>query len=159
MAAFFAFVNEDVSIKAIFCIKRKKNGKTFEENKIDLFVPEIQHYRPEDFYEQEDGGLIKSLPRHCKQESAYTIQMYNNKAEYFSTQKNDPFFYLSHMADPRYIIEKYIIKDSRQKRLEIIDSLYRKGLGYEYIYEKTHIDENTQLKDIAVKKLLLPLNN
>ena len=81
--------------------------------------------------------------------------MYNDKDEYSSSNKNDPFFYLSHMADPRYTIEKYIIKDSRENRLDIIDSLYKKGITYEYIYEKTHSFENTHLKDIAVKKLLL----
>ena len=51
--------------------------------------------------------------------------------------------------------EKYIIIDSKEQHMHILKELYKMGKSYQEIYKETHPVENTILKDLALKLLLL----
>lgn len=104
------------------------------------------------------------IKRHVQQKAVYTVCMFNDKKEFY-TNERDPIFCLQpfksyneiHQSSP-FEIKKYEISDTKEKFSTVLGELYEEGITYEKLYCQTHVHENTKLKDIAIKELLLNKN-
>lgn len=151
IASFFAFsVGLENDNVAIYRLEKKplKGGE-----RTNIFAPTI-HLLPHTSIISNYSG------RHKNQEAAYTLLIYNDKDTYYQRCTNKVYFSLSYddpalMVSKMFDIKKYVITDSKEKRTTILGELYRKNITFEKLYDKTHVNENTELKDIAIKKILL----
>ncbi|MCX7125016.1 MAG: FRG domain-containing protein, partial [Gammaproteobacteria bacterium] len=147
IALFFAASNiESNDNIAIYRLKKCPPQKTFKLNyQYDIFAIDL--------------NSMPGCSRDTRQQSVYTIAMHQDLLH-----THPPSFYLpaydninfQAMQIDHIKIEKYVITDSGEKRLKILNELYDQDLSFEAIYEKTHALETTTLKDLAIKLFLLP---
>jgi hypothetical protein len=162
IAAFFSFINNGGGNAAIYCLKKKDYISGEQIKKIDG----LDVFKHEDFLDLNFGDTYEvSLERHKHQKAAYTCCIYD-KNPYGNTGSFSSCFSLKPLEkindadidDKKIVLTKYIITDSCVQKLKILKFLYEKGISYTNLYGKTHIEENTNLKDIAIQKLLFSSN-
>ena len=145
-AVFFALANtshdEDI---AIYQINNNQTINTFGFG-LKLFFSEFEF----------DSSIIS---RHVRQNSVYSVAI--EQSHYDTVCSPDkrlgPQFYLDdceHLLERESNIKKFVIENSKQNRIAMLKELYDDGLSWEQIYDKTHIMENSVLKDLAIQTLL-----
>lgn len=136
VAAFFAFANVTIENAAIWRAKIAPPNSILGSNT----------------YSSEYNFPVPGS-RHEKQESVYTIivDQFENTAIALSKRQGPAFrlYYDHNFTLPNMEIEKFVITDSKLRRLEIFDELYEAGFSFEKLYGSTHILENTVLKNLA----------
>lgn len=148
IAAFFAFAETIKKACAIYVLKKSSARVSH-----DLSFPQIEIVTQNQINEQVNSSNMKNLhPRHINQFANYSWCIY-----YDNSPQRD--FYLSAIDDvgdnDQFQLIKYIITDSRMNRLIILQELINQGITYERLFGDTHIFENSLLKDIAIRELLI----
>lgn len=146
MAVFFALSNTEIDE----CASIIRVKSTPEFNPFGLRIDISDFY----FSATDLSGL-----RHDRQESVYLLAIQHEHADTVVSRDNrrGPMLHLAgheEFALQNVVIEKYVISDSKESRLEILEELYNRGLSFEAIYGESHLLENTLLKDLAINEIL-----
>lgn len=145
VAAFFAFATVNVKEAAIYCLKEK----ALSVAQFDSTKPYLHTFKCND---------DKRPERDKRQKSIYTLSTEINwnpdNRTSFCLSRIEEFINKNNNSS-KLEIEKYIILDARKQQNNILRELFNKGLDFKYLYVETDKEENTGLKDIAIKKFLL----
>ena len=153
IAAFFSLIENNKKNPAIYCLKTKKINPGEQFKLYTLEILDLENAN------NNDNDEVSRL-RHVNQEAVYTCFLYN-KNKYTENEKTHfsliPIEEIddANIDHEKIFLIKYIITDSPKERLNILKSLYDQEISYAYVYGKTHPEENTSLKDFAVKEFML----